>query len=1129
MRCPGCQHTNREQARFCEQCGARLELASCSHCGAELGATAKFCDACGTVVARAADGRAAADPRSYTPKHLADRILSQRSALEGERKQVSVLFADIKGSMEAAEQVDAETWHRIMDRLFAIMTSGVHGFEGTINQYTGDGIMALFGAPIAHEDHAQRACYTALRLRSDLQRAAHELKREHGLTVSTRIGLHSGEVVVGKIGDDLRMDYTAQGHTVGLAARMEQLASPDTIYVSAETAGRVGGYFDLADLGKFRVKGVSDSVGVFELRGVGPILTRFDASRARGLTRFVGRDSDMRTLEAVLEDVRSGRGHVVGVVGEAGVGKSRLCFEFVERARARGLRVLHGSGLPHGKNIPLLPILDVFRQYYGITEQDDARTAREKIAGRLLLIDERFREVLPVLFDFYGAPDPDRPAPAMSPEARHRQIFGALRAVVEHRDPEVPATIVLIEDLHWIDAATESFVEQWAEAVVASRVLLLLNFRPEYHAGWMSKSYYRQIPVTPLGRDAIGEMLRGLLGTDPSLAGLPESIHAHTAGNPFFIEEIVRSLAEAGTLQREKGAYRLATPLGKLAIPHSVQAILAARIDRLTSEQKQVLQTAAVIGIEFEEPVLRAACELEEQAATAALSHLRQAEFVYERSLYPVAEYAFKHPLTQEVALQSQLTDVRAAAHGRVAAAIEATAGGHLDERAALIAHHWDEAGQRPVALRWYVRAAEWMGTRDPAEHNRLWQRIVALARTLEGDPDAARLRLRGCRQILVVGGWRMGVDRDEAERLYTEGRAVAAELGDTETLVDLLGGYGARLATAGDSVDEYIKLAHEARDLEHSEMSKECRAAMRMSLSYGYFAAGLPQQASKYCEELFAVLDGDLSLGLERYGYSLAHWSRLQLAINKVWMGDLEGAKQLFVAWVPVIQRSGSQESLCWMLGVPPSIAFVLGEPLIPGIGDARAHALRACELADRYGSHFSRALALRGLGIAHLAHRSWDDAVTTLQSARDLIREHRTSVEHDAWVAAALALAQIGFGDPDAACSTAQTAMQSADRGSYRFAAVVARLALAQAALAGAHNGTRELAIRVVEEALKLATEIEMGSLIPQLLETRARLALAAGQHERVARDVDAARRAYLAMGATARATSLDRLGEP
>ncbi|NIQ90348.1 MAG: adenylate/guanylate cyclase domain-containing protein, partial [Deltaproteobacteria bacterium] len=349
------------------------------------------------------------NPRDYTPKHLADKILQSKSALEGERKQVTVLFADVKGSLELAEQVDPEEWHRILDRFFQILADGVHRFEGTVNQYTGDGIMALFGAPIAHEDHAQRACYAALHLRDELRRYADELRRTKALSFSVRIGLNSGEVIVGKIGDDLRMDYTAQGHTVGLAQRMEQLAPPESTYLTDQTARLVEGFFRLRDLGEFDLKGAGQPVRAFELEDVGALRTRLEVSRARGFSKFVGRDREMASLESALAQAGEGRGQVVGVVGEAGVGKSRLCLEFVERCRARGIAVYEAHCPAHGKAVPFLPLLELLRAYFGIAERDTAAEARRKIAGTLLLLDEGMRELLPLVFDFMGVPDPEHP------------------------------------------------------------------------------------------------------------------------------------------------------------------------------------------------------------------------------------------------------------------------------------------------------------------------------------------------------------------------------------------------------------------------------------------------------------------------------------------------------------------------------------------------------------------------------------------------------------------------------------------------------------------------------------------------------------------------------------------------
>ena len=426
---------------FCGKCAAALGCA-CPSCGFENPAGFQFCGKCGASLSGEA-GEAAAEPaspprerapRDYTPPHLAEKILQSKSALEGERKQVTVLFADVKGSMDLAEAVDAEELHRIMDRFFEILTEGVNRFEGTINQYTGDGIMALFGAPIAHEDHAQRACLTALHLREGLRQFANELRLERGLSFAARMGLHSGEVVVGKIGDDLRMDYTAQGQTVGLAARMEQIAEPGEVYLTETTARLVRGYMELEDLGPAQVKGSAEPIGISALRGLGTVRTRLDVSRGRGLTRFVGRAEESAALDAALERAMEGSGQVIGVVAEAGTGKSRLCFEFAERARARDVAVNEGYGVAHGSNLPLHPIVQFLRGAFGIADGDSDQVAREKVAGRLLLRDDTLADVLPVLFETMRMPDPERPAPELDPDARERLLADLVRRL-NHAEP----------------------------------------------------------------------------------------------------------------------------------------------------------------------------------------------------------------------------------------------------------------------------------------------------------------------------------------------------------------------------------------------------------------------------------------------------------------------------------------------------------------------------------------------------------------------------------------------------------------------------------------------------------------------------------------------------------------------
>src|SRR2546426_1655736 len=745
-----CGHLNPPGAKFCTECAAPLAR-RCAACGAETPPTAKFCPECAAPMA-AKPQAAAPDPRAYTPKHLAEKILTSRAALEGDRKQVTVLFADVKGSMELAEQLDPEDWHRIMDRFFQLLAEGVHRFEGTVNQYTGDGIMALFGAPIAHEDHAQRACYAALHLRDELRRFAQELRRGRGLDVATRIGINSGEVVVGTIGDDLRMDYTAQGHTVGLAQRMEALAEVGKIYVTAATAQRIEGFFALEDLGAFRVKGATAPVHAYALEGLGRLRTRFDRARARGLSSFVGRDDEMRVLESALARAEHGEGQVIAVVAPAGTGKSRLSFELVEGCRAKGLAVIEAQALAHGRSIPLRPVLEMFRQRFGITERDVDLAAREKIAGALLLLDPSFAEILPAMFEFMGVPDPLRPAPRTAPEAAQRRMLEHVRRIVK-ADTRDRTVVTLIEDLHWLDDASDRFVAELVEIAPATRVLLLLNFRPEYTAEWTKRSTVQQIALQPLGPEAVREMLAAAIGDDPSVRGLPERIHARTGGNPFFAEEIVQALIEDGSLAGTPGGYRLTRAIEKVPLPETVQNVLAARIDRLEPRQKHVLQTAAVIGRELPRSLLAAVCDVVVAGLDDALAALRRTEFLFETALYPHVEYAFKHPLTHEVAYQSQLAARRTAVHRAVAQAMETLYPEQLDERAAEIAWHWEEAGERAAAARWHVRAASWVEHRDVGEAIRHWRAAFGLLPELPEDRAEADLLIHLCQHLLFFGG----------------------------------------------------------------------------------------------------------------------------------------------------------------------------------------------------------------------------------------------------------------------------------------------------------------------------------------------------------------------------------------
>ena len=527
-------------------------MASCPACRQENPVENNFCGACG---ARLVGG----DPRTYTPRHLAEKILNTRSALVGERKQVTVLFVDVQGSSGLSGSVDAERWHGIMDRFFSILTDCVHRYEGTINQFTGDGVMALFGAPVAHEDHARRACHAALDIDVELQSLQAGLAREK-LSFAVRMGMNSGEVVVGRIGDDLRMDYTAQGYTTTLASRMQMIAEPGSVCLTQHTAALVDGFFELRDLGAPELKGVSERVGVYQLEGRGELLTRLDVSRARGLTRLVGRGAELATLEAALARALDSEARVIGVGGEAGVGKSRLCLEFLERCRERGLAVIRASCPAYGRSVPLLPVRDLLRGLLELDSEDEAAAAREKIEATLLELDPAFGSALPLVYDLLGV-GADAGAVALDPASRRRRVSEFVGRLLQKRSTIAPL-VLAIEDLHWIDPESDQLLGRIVDAVGWTRTLLVLNFRPGYRAEWMSSPYYSPLPVAPLDDEAAEELLRSLLGDDPSVGSVRELVRDRTGGNPFFIEEVVQELVASGSLVGERGSYR---PMGELA------------------------------------------------------------------------------------------------------------------------------------------------------------------------------------------------------------------------------------------------------------------------------------------------------------------------------------------------------------------------------------------------------------------------------------------------------------------------------------------------------------------------------------------------------------------------------------
>ncbi len=1100
IHCAACGSDSPPGARFCMHCAAPLPRA-CAACGSGVPVGARFCPQCAHPMGavKGSGAAPAVEPertaRAYTPKHLADKILQSRSALQGERKQVTVLFADVKGSMELAEQLDPEEWHRILERFFAILTEGVHRFEGTVNQYTGDGIMALFGAPIAHEDHAQRACYAALHMRETLREFARDIRRTHGLDFSTRMGLNSGDVIVGRIGDDLRMDYTAQGHTVGLAQRMESIAEPNTCFVTAATASLISGYFSLEDLGEFTLKGAAEPVYVNQLLGTGQLRTRLDASRSRGFSRFVGRGDEMQRLQAALARASEGNAQVIGIVGEAGLGKSRLCFEFLEQCRATGLMTYETSGVSHGKTIPFLPMLRLFRAFFGINEQDSNATARERIAGRLLLLDERLRESLPLLFDFMGVADPENPAPRIDPDVRQRQLFDLVRRVVQARGQK-EVTVTLLEDLHWFDGGSDAFLEPLIDASIGTRSLVLLNFRPEYQApqsgNWMGKSFYQQLALTPLGADAIRDMLNALLGQHESTRDLAEIIHTRTGGNPFFTEEVLQNLIETGRLKGNKGAYTLIAPLDHLEVPRTVHALLAARIDRLAEREKAVLQTAAVIGREFDEPTLAQVSGFEPPELREALQKLKNAEFIREQSLFPVAEYLFKHPLTQEVALSSQLQERRRTLHAKVAQVIEKTHAADLDQQAALLAHHWEAARDLQQAVRWHSRAGEWTDTFDSVAGLKHWHKVRALGVSLD-DVDSVEARFRACKLILAGGAWRLGLSEEEAQDCLDETRSLAHRLGRPEEMAVPLAGFALSRGVRGQG-ETVLELATEALGMLDDRVRLAEDLYVRILHSWSLLLFGNLVDCMAANNDIIERSGADPAVGREISRMSPWIWAENYQARVLATRGDFN------LAWIhadraiKAAAEHDRNDNFVLAVAGAGMCAYLAGGFSNAQVADLPANIVKALELAESLGNRNVLSTAIHALAIiqllegdAHLAEASIREAIHDAETAG-------TGLEWLGMMVPVLVDACLARGDVEAAIQSARDAVTYTDAGGFRFQSALCRAALVDALVADAlvtGGAPMQEVAALIAQARAIVAATGGNGLLPRLLEAEVRLA--------------------------------------
>ena len=796
MKCLACKTNNPESARFCNQCGSSME-SLCPVCGQSNPPDSKFCNQCGHHLGSKSLQLPTIKrtPLSYTPKFLIDKILTNRTSIEGERKLVTVLFADVANFTGVSETLDPEEIHQIMDGCFTILMKEIHNVEGTINQFTGDGVMALFGAPLAHEDHAQRACQAAIAIQKSLIDYSSMIEQQFGIDFKLRLGLNSGPVVVGAIGTDLRMDYTAIGDTTNLSARMESLALPGTIRISQNTYRLVKDYFKFRAMGVTRVKGKSEPQETFELIGASRVTSRFEASTVHGLTAYAGRREELATLTEASEKAFSGQGQVVGVQGDPGVGKSRLIYE-LRRSIGGRFAYFEGRCAQFGKSIAFLPLRDILRTYLEVSNVDNPQSITRKIKEHIETLGLKADDTLAAFQDLLALPVESQTWPTLSPQERKERTFGTLREFLLSASRTNPFMLV-VDDLHWIDKASEAFLDFFIEAVNGACILLLLVYRPEYRHPWAKRRDFHEISLAQLPQETGAEVISSILGHADVASELIQFVLQRTDGNPLFMEELIRTLLENDSIRMESGRYDLDASADITKVPENIHGIIAARMDYLEDEAKHVVQLAAVVGRDFAHRVLKAITGHREKL-DASLARLQELEFIYRKHRYPELVYIFKHALTQEVAYKSLLRRKRASYHAQVAGAIEQLYDQRLEESYEILADHYDRSEDAQKAYA-YLRLS---GEKAIRNHF-LWEAydyfkkaLGALDRLPHGEnPRQEKLEVLHSMVIPIIG---LGLPDDSLAYLEN-GIRVSKAIGDHSSMARFYSNIGVYYMNRGD------------------------------------------------------------------------------------------------------------------------------------------------------------------------------------------------------------------------------------------------------------------------------------------------------------------------------------------
>ena len=1005
MQCQRCAAENPEGAAFCQACGTRLEIV-CAACGRGSNPGARFCGWCGG---------------SLTP----DALVVEPG---GERKQATVLFADIVGSTEMIAGMDAEA---AMDRLqpvVAAMARAVRRYDGTILRTLGDGLKAAFGAPVAREGHALLAAQAALAMRD----AVAALPGAPPI----RIGLHSGEVVAGALNTGPMVEMEAQGMTVHLASRIEQLAVRDEICMSGDCRTLVGPYCETQSRGAFNLRGIAAPVEVYRLDGMRPAVAS-DQFRGTELAPMRGRDREMAILRRALEEAENGKPSIVGISAPAGVGKSRLCFEFSEWCRGRRVDVVEGRAHVYGQATPLLPVLEILRTFLRIGGLTDPASTRERIRQRIMGLDPALIGDLPALLDFLGYAPPGQALPRMEPRARLARLTDIVRAMVKAagRRPSV----LIVEDLHWLDEASGDFMQTLAEAIQGTHHVVVLNFRPTWSAPLMAMPHYRELRLEELPAAHARDLVRDHVGDDGELATIVDKVAQQCGGNPFFAEQLILSLAQDGVLSGERGHYRLTGPVSAdMTLPATVEAVLGDRLDRLDAREKGLLQIGAIIGKEFPQALIEEVAGITTVDARRLLDRLTAAELILPRSGSSGASFAFRHPLIQEVAYATQLRARRVRLHAAVARAMERHEWGMGDESAGLLSHHCEAAGELELAARHLARAARWVGRTNSAQAFADWKKVRHLLRDQPRSDENDKLRALANGQILNFG-WREGISAEEAKPFAEEALRFARGSSDRSHEPLLLGAYG-RILSASGAADDYVRLVGDAIALSGPDGDPGRRGTVHGMLCQAYWQSGRLNEALTANDTALAAFesrnrnDGQVVLGLDIdqvLGFDVEHWVKCLRTRVLVWLGRHDEAE----IWIARVSQVATDVVNPVVQFIPHFAAVELAWHRDDAVSADR-HATIVAEYADRSVAPYLQAMSQACRGLASIAAADFARAETCLTDALSNARHAKAGLELEARLLAPLADTHLRAGDAARAAKVAAEAMDVARRRTDRLA---------------------------------------------------------------------------------------------